>query len=152
VRLTWTFSRVCPGDEAAHGKYYGSDGTFVDTGFVMHPFQGGGEIHRADGSVVPYEEIEARYLASLSQEKTDRLFPYGATDGFSVEVWDFIHAIATGDPVELDGEAGLRAKALSIACYESATLGAPVRYDDVLAGRVRAYQEPIDAYWQLAAV
>ena len=47
----------------------------------------------------------------------------------------------------MDGWAGIRAKALCETCYESATAGAPVKYDDVFSGKVHAYQDPIDAYW-----
>jgi len=31
--------------------------------------------------------------------------------------------------------------------YESAAAGAPVKVQDVLAGTVRAYQQPIDELW-----
>ena len=72
-----------------------------------------------------------------------------AADGFAIEVQDFVHAVATGAEPEMDGEAGLRAKALCEACYESATAGRPVKFADVLEGRLDAYQRPIDAFWKL---
>ena len=49
---------------------------------------------------------------------------------------------------ELDGEAGLKAKALCEACYESAVAGRPV-VRDVLSGRVHTYRQPIDGFWNL---
>ena len=64
-----------------------------------------------------------------------------------IEVWDFCRAVATGAQPEMDGKAGLRAKALCEACYESATAGRPVKYADVLRGTINAYQKPIDAFW-----
>ena len=150
VRLTWTFCRLCPGEDTRYGKYYGSKGMMSDQGFSFHPFQGGGEAVLADGTVVTQEQISQEYLASLTQGQKDALFPYGAEDGFSIEVYDFVRAVATGKPPEMDGHAGLQAKALCIACYEAATLGEPVRFDDVLAGTITTYQDPIDEYWQFA--
>ena len=49
----------------------------------------------------------------------------------------------------MDGVDGLGAKALCEACYESATVGRTVQYQEVLEGRVNAYQQPIDAFWDL---
>jgi len=120
-----------------------------DLGFPFHPFQGGGECVLADGCVVTSEQIQAEYQATLSPEEKNRLFPYGSTDGFAIEVWDFVNAIATGRKPEMDGVDGLRAKTLCETCYESATAGGFVRFDDVFEGHVDAYQRPIDAYWQI---
>jgi UDP-N-acetyl-2-amino-2-deoxyglucuronate dehydrogenase len=149
VRLMWTFCRYCYGETALYGKYYGTKGVMVDRGFPFHPFQGGGEAQLADGTVISQEQITREYLDSLSQKEKDRLFPYGATDGFSIEVADFVRAVAGDGKVEMDGQAGLAAKALSMACYESAVAGRCVSYDDVLAGSIRQYQEPIDRFWKL---
>ncbi len=60
-----------------------------------------------------------------------------------------MNAIATGRKPEMDGMDGLRVKALCESCYESATLGKPVIYADVLEGKINAYQAPIDGYWEL---
>ena len=147
IHVTWTYSRSLHGEQVRLGNYYGSAGTMYDQGFVFHPFQGGGQAVLADGTEVSGQQIEQAYLDSLDQAQRDRLFPYGSTDGFAIEVWDFARAIRTGDGPEMDGEAGLRAKALCEACYESATAGSPVKYADVLRGTVNAYQEPIDAFW-----
>ena len=129
--------------------YYGSAGAMSDLGFPFHPFQGGGTAILADGTVVSNEEIQAEYMASLTDEERERIFPYGVTDGFAVEVWDFVNAISTGRKPEMDGYDGLRAKALCECCYESATAGQPVKFADVLEGRIDAYQRPIDAYWDI---
>ena len=147
--VTWTYSRSLYGEDVRLGNYYGSKGTMYDLGFVFHPFQGGGEAILADGTKVSSQEIQDAYVAALGEEEKARLFPYGATDGFAVEVWDFVNAVATGRKPEMDGYDGLRAKALCEACYESATAGKPVKYEDVLAGKIDAYQAPIDAFWQL---
>jgi UDP-N-acetyl-2-amino-2-deoxyglucuronate dehydrogenase len=149
LHVTWTYSRSLYGDDVRLGNYYGSTGTMYDLGFVFHPFQGGGEAILADGTEVSSQEIQDEYLASLGDEEKARLFPYGSTDGFAVEVWDFVNAIATGRRPEMDGYDGLRAKALCEACYESATANKVVKFADVLQGRINAYQAPIDAFWSI---
>ena len=147
TELNWTYSRVFPGADQSSGHYYGSHGTMIDQDFVMHPFWRGASLVQTDGTVRPSSWIEAQYMDSLSKDDREHLFPLGATDGFSIEIYDFIRSIRTGEPVEMDGEAGLRAKTLCMACYESAEAGKAVKFDDVLNGKVSAYQDPIDSHW-----
>ncbi|MBN1136497.1 MAG: Gfo/Idh/MocA family oxidoreductase [Anaerolineae bacterium] len=149
LHVTWSYSRALHEQGVRAGDYYGSKGTMRDLGFVFHPFQGGGKAVLVDGSEWSSDQILAEYMASLSEQDKSRLFPYGSTDGFAIEVWDFVNAIATGRKPEMDGYDGLRAKALCECCYESATAGEPVKFDDVLAGRIDAYQQPIDAFWKI---
>jgi predicted dehydrogenase len=146
---TWSYSRVFPGVGGKAGTYYGSKGSMEDCGFSFHCFEGGGKLKGEDGSEKSASEIQEEFLASLSEEQKEHLFPYGLTGGFQVEVYDFVRAVGTGTPVEMDGEAGLRAKALCEACYESATAGQPVKYQDVLDGKISAYQDPINEYWKI---
>jgi predicted dehydrogenase len=147
--IGWTYSRSMYGETVRQASYYGSAGTMVDLGFPFHPFQGGGNCVLADGTEISSDQIQADYFASLSEADKARLFPYGTQDGFAIEVWDFCDAIAQGRKPEMDGYDGLRAKALCESCYESATLGKPVRFVDVLEGRIDAYQAPINAFWEL---
>ncbi len=149
MTIAWTYSRSLYGEEVRQATYYGSEGTMHDLGFPFHPFQGGGDCVLADGSERSSEQIQAGYMASLRDEEKARLFPYGSRDGFAIEVWDFVDAIASGRRPEMDGADGLRAKALCECCYESATLGKPVRFVDVLEGRIDAYQKPINEFWDL---
>lgn len=145
----WSWSREAPGHQVRTGVYYGSQGSFRDRQEWMHAFQFGADLKRKNGTEIPYEEIEKRYLASLSQRQTDRLFPYGFDDGITNECWDFVESVAEGRPPEVDGVAGLQAKALCYACYESDLASKPIRPADVEAGKVREYQKPIDAYWKI---
>ena len=149
LRVAWTHSRALPGGTIRHGRYYGSKGLMEDLGWPFHNFEGGGRITLEDGTVRDKEWIEKEYLGSLAPEQKDRLFPFGVTDGFSVEIADFVRAVRTGQHPELDGTAGLKAKALSETCYESATAQAPVRYRDVLDGKIHKFQAPLDAYWKI---
>lgn len=147
--INWAYCRSAPGQRLAHALYYGSQGSLRDLGFPFHCFQGGSEALLADGSTHGNAEIVEQYMASLSAAQRQRLFPYGCLDCFGIEVWDFIDSIRQQRQPEMDGTAGLRAKALSEACFESAALGRPVKYDSVLSGRIRAFQKPIDEFWKL---
>jgi predicted dehydrogenase len=153
MRVMWTFGSALPGANPSSAVYHGRDGALVERGgWPMHPFEGGGEVRLRGGKVIGKEDLEREYLATLSTAERDRLFPYGIRDSFGIETWDFVDAVATGRKPEMDGEDGLRSKALCLACYESATQGGrAVKYADVLAGKVDAYQRPIDERWGLLA-
>lgn len=148
MRVSWTYSQAFLDGQTKIAQYYGTDGVIHDGG-VFHPFDGGGNIKKADDVEITNEEIQQQYLASLSEEDKDRLFPYGVTDGFAVEIADFIRAVKTGSKPEMDGRDGQRSKALCLTCYESATAGELVKYDDVLSGKIHAYQDPINEFWKI---
>ena len=149
LHVLWTHSRSLYGEAVSTANYYGSRGTMRALGFAFHPFQNGGTAVLADGTEVSNESLQADYMASLTEDEKNRLFPYGSTDGFAVEVWDFVNSIRTGQKPEMDGMAGLRAKVLCEACYESGMAGKPVKYNDVLNGTVDLYQRPINEYWKI---
>ena len=52
-----------------------------------------------------------RVWASTKPLTWASVFPLGLTDGFALEVYDFVTAIRDGRPPEVDGEAGMMAKA-----------------------------------------
>jgi len=143
----WGWSREAGGFDVATGVYYGTKGSLKDRQKWMHAFQFGADLKSSDGQETPYEEIEAAYLDSLSPRRRESLFPYGFDDGITNECWDFVEAVSKGRAPEVDGVAGLRAKSLCYAFYESALAGKPVRPADVEAGKIRGYQKPIDEYW-----
>jgi UDP-N-acetyl-2-amino-2-deoxyglucuronate dehydrogenase len=145
----WSWSCTGFGHEVESGVYFGEKGSFKDRQKWMHAFQMGADLKRKNGKEVSYEQLEERYLKQLSKRAQDQLFPYGLSDGISNECWDFVEAVATGRPPEVDVHAGLAAKSLSYALYESATVGKPIRPADVASGKVRAYQKPIDEYWKI---
>ena len=140
----WAYGESLP----AHGHntvvYYGAEGALVDPGDPFHGPRMTGELRRADGTARTMENLYRDYLAELGPEGRARVFPLGLTDGFALEVYDFVTAIRDGRPPEVDGEAGMKAKAMAQAIYESALRGEVVRVADVLSGRIGDYQRPID--------
>lgn len=145
----WGWSREAPGHQVATGVYYGSKGSFRDRQQWMHAFQFGADLKLKNGTEISYEELEKKYMNSLTKRQAEQLFPYGLDEGIANECWDFVEAIVEGRPPEVDGEAALKAKALCYACYESDVAGKPIRPADVESGKVRQYQKPLDAYWKI---
>lgn len=147
MRTVWTYGRSFYGDKVEFGNYYGSAGTMYDLGFKFHCFQGGGEALLADGTRLSNDDLHARYQATLSATDKARLFPYGCTDSMGIEVWDYVDSIRNKRKPEMDGWDGLNAKVVCEACFESGLAGTPVRVQDVLDGKINAFQKRFDDYW-----
>lgn len=159
---TWTFGLNLLGEASANVMFYGSKGSLRDTTdhlwrifhlFLDQPSTGGlasGLLTKADGTQIPFADIEKTYMDSLGDEKREFLFPHGVTDGFTHEIWEFIELIrGNRKKPEVDAWEGLRSLGLCMAIYESALSGKAVHVDDVISGRIAAYQAPIDAHWGL---
>ena len=135
---TWSWTISAPGKGFTQLTLSGEKGSIIDTD-IFHPaaFQANGECQLADGTAHSMDELQEMYLATLSEEEKDALFPYGITGGVTLELWDFIDALSEERPVEIDAEEGLRSKAVSEAIYESGQSGQVVQVADVLAGKDR---------------
>jgi UDP-N-acetyl-2-amino-2-deoxyglucuronate dehydrogenase len=150
---TWCWSFQVPGKETRNIVFYGSEGSIEDTGYsdrfvVYHLFMNGGEVRGRDGSYLSMGELQGRMRRELGPERVQRLFPNGVTDHFAIELWDFLDAVHSGRPPEVDGWGGLATTALVEAIYESAYAGQSVRVADVLDGTVAGgWQQDLDAYW-----
>ncbi len=94
------------------------------------------------------EEVSARALFDREADSAarERFFPRGLTDSFALLIHDWLAAIRAGGQPETSGQEGLRDLATAFAILESSAAGGPVAVADVLAGRARAYQAPIDAH------
>ncbi len=158
---TWCFGMTLPGETLGSVVFYGSEGSLSDTSeggpSIFHLFWRNppgrieaGRLVRRDGSVIALEDLENRFLESLTADEREALFPGGTMDGFAVEIWDFVESVRGRRPKpEVDGWEGLRSLALCQAIYESAASGEAVRVDDVVSGARASYQKPIDARWEL---
>ena len=145
----WTCTWAAVGHSYNHVVYYGSEGCLLDDGDIFHgPFDGG-EVILKDGTHLSMENLIAEYMASLSDEQKDKLFPHDFTDGVVLECYDYVDAIENNRPPELDAEAGLRAKSICEAIYESNACGQAVNYEDIVSGDIEVYQKPINERWGL---
>ena len=71
------------------------------------------------------------------------------TDAFAIQQYDWLQAIERGGQPETDGEEGLRDLAAAFGMIESSLLERTVTLDELLSGKVRGYQQEIDAHYGL---
>lgn len=156
----WAWSMAAPGEEAYDVTFYGSSGSLRDTTnapfSIFHLFQRGPEYRETaqlkchNGTAYELNELEAMHRATLSADEEEILYPGGATDGFSIEIWEFLEILRGNRAApEIDGWEGMRSLALGDAIYESGLIGEAVLVDEVLDGSRSAFQDPIDAHWGL---
>ena len=146
---TWSVSMALPGHAFSSVAYYGTHGAVVEPNDAFHGPRIQSEVVMLDGTTTPLKQHYDEYLQELGEAGRQRVFPHGIEDGFALEIYDFLTAIRDGRPPEIDAEEGLRAKAIALAIYESSVTGQQVRVDDVLSGKAREYQRPIDERWGL---
>lgn len=157
---TWAWSLAAPGEEAYNVTFYGSEGSLRDTTAgrfsIFHLFERRPEqkesarLLQKDGTEYSMAELEKMHLATLSEAEREYFYPGGTTDGFSIEVWEFLEILRGNlDKPEIDGWEGLRSLAIGDAIYESALTGEVVRVDDVVSGKRATFQAPIDEHWGL---
>ena len=160
VAGTWAWSLAAPGEEAYDVTFYGSQGSLRDTTAapfsIFHLFQRTpakretARLECFDGSEYSMRELEEMHRASLSKEEEELLYPGGSTDGFSIEIWEFLEILRGNRTApEIDGWEGMRSLALGDAIYESGLTGEAVLVDDVLDGSRSAFQDPINEHWDL---
>lgn len=140
----WSYTISATGHSFTKVVYYGSEGCLLDSGDVFHgPFEGARFIAK-DGTEHSIQDVRQDFRAAMGPEGRERLFPYGFEEGVTLECYDFLAAIRDGRPPEVDGQEGLKAKAISEAIFESSHAGRSVAMADVLSGKADGYQRPID--------
>ena len=152
VVAVWSWTMVAPGSTFTNVVHYGSKGCILDHGDAFHGPFGNAEIIIQDGPtriVTPMSEMQRQYLDQLGEDKKNELFPHGFTEGVAIECYDFLDAVEENRKPEVDGEAGMKAKAICEAIYESAYIGQTVKFEDVLSGKIEEYQRPINEHWDL---
>jgi len=144
----WSRTSVFPGHDWVECAIYGSAGAIVDpSGDIFHGPHGQAEVRIPGREPQALRDIYPQFLATLSPERRQRLFPHDFSDGFTLECYDFAQAVATGREVEVSAEVGLKAKAIAFGIYESAATGQVVRLDDVLSGKIEVYQRWLNEKW-----
>ena len=125
----WTSTMAAPGSKSSLRAVCGEHGSL---------WWGEG-LHTRQGSLTVKELVE-QFMASLSQEEKERLFPRGVTDTVATELKEFVDAVLYGTPIEITGLEGYKDEAISLALYESSELGAPVKLAQVENLEIEAYQ------------
>ena len=88
--------------------------------------------------------IEKKMRESLEPEELEKLFPKGARDTYTIELYDFYDSIVNKRKPEVDGWEGYRDMSVIFGLYESAVLGEPVKIKDVQDLKVEEYQKEIN--------
>lgn len=157
---SWIWNLAAPGAEQHNVVFHGSEGNLSDTTdsrfAIFHLFERkpdrveSGRLVRTDGQVYAIHELETMYRETLGPQEEEALFPGGSTDGFAIEIWEFLEAVRGNiNRVEVDGWEGLRSLAIGDAIYESALTGEAILVDDVISGKRSAYQDAINEHWGL---
>jgi predicted dehydrogenase len=135
-QFVWT--EGAPGKGINYQIYYGSKGSIDGSG-----------IQFKDGSTHSMAELSNDFLNALSSDDKERLFPRGITNAGTLGVYDFLDAIRSDREPEVTGWDGFVAQAICDAIYESAYCGQAVKVDDVISGKIGAYQKDINKHWGL---
>jgi len=145
----WTCTWAAPGEGFNRVVHYGSEGSLVDSGDIFHgPFDGA-KLVLKDGTEYSMQDLIKDYFEELGEEGKEKLFPHGFTDGVLLECYDFVDAIENNREPEITAEMGLRAKSICESIFESGFCGQAVKFDDVVSGKINAYQKPINEHWNL---
>jgi predicted dehydrogenase len=129
----WTSTSAAPGQGFNRRVIYGDQGS-LDLRDGL----------KTRSETLTIAELREEYLAALSPEERERLFPGGVTDEVATELCEFVRAVRGQGQVETDALEGYKAEAISIALYESAATGRPVTLREVEALEVEAYQGEIN--------
>jgi predicted dehydrogenase len=95
------------------------------------------------------DELREEFLDSLSADDKEKLFPRGITNAIALGIYDFLDAIRSDREPEVTGWDGFAAQAICDAIYESSYCGQAVNLDDVISGKIEAYQRDINEHWGL---
>ncbi|MEK7395304.1 MAG: Gfo/Idh/MocA family oxidoreductase [Candidatus Poribacteria bacterium] len=89
-------------------------------------------------------DVPLKFNESVSAEMKERLFTKGIGDTFALELFEFIHAIQTGEKPDNHGWHGLQDIAIAYAITESSWSNLPVKIEDVISGKVDGYQKELN--------
>lgn len=132
----WTEAAV--GESIRKQIYYGSEGS-IDSSRIQFK----------DGSTRSMEDVSKEFLNNLTADEKEKLFPHGIQNAVTLGIYDFLDAIRNNREPEVTGWDGFVAQAICDAIYESDYCGESVKVDDVISGKVEAYQADINENWGL---
>lgn len=133
-QFAWTHAAV--GKDIRRRVYHGSEGSIDQKG-----------IQFKSGATRDMDELREEYLKTLTPDDKKRLFPHGITNAVALGVYDFLDAVKNNRAPEVTGWDGFAAQAICEAIYESAHCGQAVSVDDVISGKIGAYQADINEHW-----
>lgn len=121
---------------SAHGERTGGLWIYGSKG-CLRP---GKQVTFDDGTVLPMEKLIERFASDVVRHPFAHSY---------VELWD---AIADGKTPISSAERGLEAMGVVFAALESATVGRPVKVQDIITGKAHAYEDTVIAEMNEALV
>jgi predicted dehydrogenase len=129
VTGTWVLTNSAPGKKVNFRAIYGDKGCIVwNEGLYI------------EDENIPMEQLEKEFMASLSDQEKEKLFPNGITDTIAIELKEFFDTILGLGDIETTGIVGLKDEAISMAVYESNFLNMPVKVKDIEECKIENYQ------------
>ena len=134
AHLVWSWALHGP-PVSLPGEFtlYGTSGSVVSD-----------QLHLDDGT---HSDLVSLFYDRVEPSDVQRWFPLGLQDPSAIQQYDWLRGIETGRSPETSGEEGLHDLAASFAMIESSHLNRAVTLDEILAGRVAAYQGEINAHY-----
>jgi len=123
--------------------------TIVGPGVVIHGSQGRAVGPHYFDSDCNCHELATLYNQRAPDERKLSDFPLGLTDSFALTQHDWLEAIRHEGTPQTSGREGLRDLACAFSILESDLAGRRIAVDDVLAGRVGAYQNPLNEHFSI---
>jgi predicted dehydrogenase len=145
----WGWSSSAPGKAVNHRIIHGDKGSISWNDGLALTGAGNMGLYTA----LP-NELTRQMLQELGEQEKSIIFPGGIgtkTDAWNfdtsvaVELWDFADSVISRRRPEVDGELGLKAEAIPMSVYESASLGEPVKVSEVESGETAHYEEEINS-------
>jgi predicted dehydrogenase len=136
VYVQWLWTKAAPAKDTRMRVIYGSKGAIT-----------GGEVYvqkENHTNVYKMRTIRDGMTKSLKPEQLERWFPKGATNTFTIELYDFYDSVINGRKPEVDGLEAYRDMAIPLGMYESAMLERAVSIQDVEELRLENYQKEIN--------
>lgn len=144
----WGWSSSTPGKGLNHRIIHGEKGSISwNDGLTLTGPANTGQY------TATLNELSRQMLQELSPQENSFNFPGGVgimTDAWNfdtsvaIELWDFADSVVNHHKPEVDGELGLKDEAVSMSVYESASIGQPVKVNEVESGEMAHYQEGIN--------
>jgi len=79
----------------------------------------------------------------------EQFFPRGITNGFTLEILDFLNALKTGGQMETSGEQGVRDLSCCFSVLEAALQGRTMPVHEVYSQKAASYEKNINENWNI---
>ena len=139
VTVQWTSAVAAPGENFSVRVIYGDKGSLRwDKDIILDG------ITLRGGEKIPFEKLQSDFMASLSDEEREKLFPRGITDAEAIELKEFFDAVQGKGEIEVTGKEGMKDVAICMALYESAWFEREIKIADIENCKIEGYQKELN--------